>query len=181
MLALPATTTAYCTRWKATSSGHARSVRGSDTPMSLRKGHLRSRVWAPPKHIDEWQDRAKCAGMMNHNVDPSVCDGCPVTVECLDLFYQLDEIMDGMSQRGEKMDGTWGGRDFTAEKYKQTNIGECIVDKCDGAQATSNMCNMHYQRWKKARADGVELDGFVTTLRGEYARPNRNQFTKGNG
>lgn len=149
--------------------------------MSLRKGHIRSKQWAPPKHIDEWQDDAACAGMMNHNVDKSVCTDCKVQVECLDLFYQMQAIMDGMSSRGEKMDGTWGGRDFTAEMNKQTNIGDCVIDDCDGEQVTSHMCGMHYQRWKKARADGYELSEFVTTLRGHYTRPNLGQIQKGAG
>ncbi len=116
-----------------------------------------------PMRPDEWMDRAACAGMQDSYIDPETCNGCPVQVECLDLYYQMDAVMDNGTQRGTHMDGTWGGTDFTAVYgeqgsetlgRKRTNVGPCIVDECDRGAATARMCSMHYQRFKRMERKG---------------------------
>ena len=122
--------------------------------MSLRRGHLRSRVWAPPTHRDEWQDEAKCRGMMNDMISCEVCVDCPVKEPCGTLFDEIDVMLDDGTQRSLRMVGTWGGIEHgpgptdTIGKPR-TNIGECVAEGCDRKQATAHQCTMHYQRSKR--------------------------------
>ena len=124
--------------------------------MSLRRGHIRSGIWAPPVHRDEWQDEAQCRGMMDDMISADVCVGCPVTEQCGALFDELDVFLDDGTQRSQRMVGTWGGVEHgmgPTDKpgRRKTNVGPCIVDGCDTEQQTAHMCGKHYQRWKKTR------------------------------
>ena len=128
--------------------------------MSLRKGKLASKQWAPPKYIDEWQDDAKCAGMHNDMIPAHVCVGCPVVVQCKNLFVELDSFLLNGTQREQGMVGTYGGVEHPltsqalGHEKLRTQIGECIVDECERGQARKHMCSMHYQRERTARLKG---------------------------
>ena len=123
--------------------------------MSLRRGHIISKQFAPPKHVDEWQDQAQCRGMMSDQIPVEVCEGCPVTHECLALFAELDTYLhDEGSQYKQRMPGTWGGIDHGPGPTDvlgrpRTNTGRCVVDGCEKKQATMKMCSAHYQRSRR--------------------------------
>lgn len=127
--------------------------------MSLRKGHIRSGIWAPPKPVDDWRDEAKCAGMMDDMISCDVCVGCPVKEQCGALFDEMDMYLDDGTQRAQPMIGTYGGiehpdgkaRWLASVEAQRTNVGECIADGCERDQLTAHMCNMHYLRERTAR------------------------------
>lgn len=145
-----------------------------------------------PLRPDEWMDLAACAGMRDYNVDPRVCEGCRVQVECLDLYYQMQAILDDNTARGQDMDGTWAGVDHTARlkaerdariqagyDRQRKNHGACDVPSCERVADRKQMCNMHYHRSKRAAEDGISRDEFVHVLDGDYIRPQTNQYTRG--
>lgn len=116
--------------------------------MSLRKGHIRSKQWAPPTLRDDWRDDAKCAGMMDDMIPADVCDGCPVTAECGALFDELHAFLQDGTQREQKMIGTYGGIEHPDERKPREliNYGECSEPGCMREQRVNQVCNMHYQR-----------------------------------
>ena len=123
--------------------------------MSLRKGKLASKQWAPPKHIDDWRDEALCAGMMNDMIPATICDHCPVMDDCGALFAELDAYLDDGTQRALRMVGTYGGVEHPltnqalGHEKRRTQVGVCIVEGCGRGQARKHMCSMHYQRARR--------------------------------
>jgi hypothetical protein len=125
--------------------------------MSLRKGHLASKQWAPPTHRDDWRDEAKCAGLMDDMIPGTYCSDCPVKTECIALFDQMDAFLNDGTQRSLRMVGTYGGvehRDVPTDLIgrPRTNDGTCVESGCDRKQATAKMCTKHYQRLLKRRS-----------------------------
>lgn len=139
--------------------------------MSLRKGHLRSKVWAPPALVDDWRDEAKCTGMMTTEIPVETCTDCPVKEPCGLLYDELDLIMNsGRKQDRRPMPGVWGGIDHTAEikakaeasRFRKTsNFGPCTVVPCDRQSESQELCGMHYQRWQRRREHGMGWETFL--------------------
>lgn len=124
--------------------------------MSLRKGHIRSRIWAPPTLRDDWRDDAACTGMMTTEVPVETCAACPAREQCGLLYDEVNDVMQsGRKQDRAPMPGTWGGVDHTeaqrikaeAGRFKKTrNFGPCKVDGCETQARAMLMCNKHYLR-----------------------------------
>ena len=139
--------------------------------MSLRRGHLRSAQWAPPTLRDDWRDHAKCAGMMNDLIPATVCDGCPVIVDCRLLYAELNELTMALPSP-RRMPGTYGGVEHGAPKdhplmgnpgggrypkgVQPVNGGACADVGCDRDAYRRGLCSMHYQRMMRERIGGDE-------------------------
>ena len=136
--------------------------------MSLRKGHLRSKQWAPPTLRDDWRDEAKCTGMMDDMISATVCVGCPVTRECGELFDEMDAYLRNGTQREQGMVGTYAGVEHPLPvdhpnvgnmgggRYPKgsapVNGGICLASpNCDDGAYRRGMCSKHYQRMMKER------------------------------
>ena len=129
--------------------------------MSLRRGHLRSGMWAPPALRDDWRDEAKCAGMEDMHVDPGVCVDCPVKEQCGTLYDSLDVTLEyplpgtwrGIAH-GERADhpavGNRGGGRYP-KGVQPVNGGTCPDPECQRDAYRQGMCSMHYQRMLRER------------------------------